>query len=100
MTLNNKCELSKPFVKFLEHVVGCNPVHTDPAKTDAIKNFPTPQKMNDFQRFKSMVNQMGKFMHGLANLNKPLKQLLKKENKKVWGRPQQQTVKEIKQQLT
>lgn len=83
MTLNNKCELSKPFVKFLKHIVGCNPVRTDPAKTDVVKNFPTPQKMNHFQRFKSMVNQMGKFLHGLANLNKPLKQLLKKENKKV-----------------
>lgn len=84
MTLNIQCEFSKLFVKFLEHIVGCNLVHTDPAKTDAIKNFPNPQKMNDFQRFIIMVNQMGKFLHGLANLNKPLEQLLKKENKKVW----------------
>lgn len=63
-------------------------------------NFPTPQMVNDLQRFMAMVNQMGKFLPGLANLNEPLRQILKKENKWVFVGPQRQAFDKIKEEPT
>ncbi|XP_048582906.1 uncharacterized protein LOC116603391 [Nematostella vectensis] len=100
VTLNEKCEFSKPSVKFLGHIIDQSGVRPDPAKTEAIKSFPTPQAVNDLQRFMGMVNQMGKFLPSLANLNEPLRQLLKKENEWAWGESQQQSFTRIKEELT
>lgn len=47
-----------------------------------------------------MVNQMGKFLPGLANLNELLRQLLKRDKDCVWEGPQQQAFDKIKEKLT
>ena len=88
VTLNEICEFSKRSVKFLGHIIDEQGIRPDPAKTEAIRNFPVPQKVNDLQRFMGMVNQMAKFIPNLANLNEPLRQLLKKENMWKWDKAQ------------
>ncbi|PFX12686.1 Retrovirus-related Pol polyprotein from transposon 17.6 [Stylophora pistillata] len=100
VTLNEKCEFSKRSVKFLGHIIDEQGIRPDPAKTEAIRNFPVPQKVNDLQRFMGMVNQMAKFIPNLANLNEPLRQLLKKENMWKWDKAQQQSFEGIKNELT
>ncbi|PFX27478.1 Retrovirus-related Pol polyprotein [Stylophora pistillata] len=47
-----------------------------------------------------MVNQMAKFIPNLANLNEPLRQLLKKGNMWKWDKAQQQSCEGIKNELT
>ena len=47
-----------------------------------------------------MVNQMVKFIPNLANLNEPLRQLLRKENMWKWDKAQQQSFEGIKNELT
>ncbi|KAK3745703.1 hypothetical protein QZH41_007912 [Actinostola sp. cb2023] len=94
------CEFLKSSVKFLGHIIDETGVRPDPAQTEAIRNFPTPEKVNDLQRFMGMINQMGKFIPGLANLNEPLRQLLKKQNEWQWGEAQQQSFERIKDELT
>ena len=100
VTLNEICEFSKRFVKFLGHIIDEQGIRPDPAKTEAIRNFPVPQKVNDLQRFMGMVNQMVKFIPNLANLNEPLRQLLRKENMWKWDKAQQQSFEGIKNELT
>ena len=92
VTLNEKCEFSKRSVKFLGHIIDEHGIRPDPAKTEAIRDFPVPQKVNDLQRFMGMVNQMAKFIPNLANLNEPLRQLLKKDNMWRWDEAQQRVV--------
>ena len=58
----------------------------------------SPFNTTELQRFMGMVNQLGKFIPGLADLNEPLRQLLRKETTWYWGEAQQtafQRVKEI-----
>ena len=100
VTLNEKCEFSKRSVKFLGHIIDEKGIRPDPAKTEAIRSFPVPQKVNDLQRFMEMVNQMAKFIPNLANLNEPLRQLLKKKNMWKWDKAQQQSFEGIKNELT
>ena len=47
-----------------------------------------------------MVNQLGKFIPELAEMNKPLRQLLKKDHVWQWGPPQAQAFQAIKVALT
>ena len=92
VTLNNKCKFSKVSVKFLAHIIdGTGLLRPDPEKTDAIRNLPKPEKMNDLQQFMGFVNQLGKFIPNLASHNEPLRQLLKKKNMLHWSQTQEQS---------
>ncbi|KAL9985670.1 hypothetical protein ACROYT_G008096 [Oculina patagonica] len=79
LTLNiQKCEFSQGRLKFLGHIVDAQGVNADPEKTNAIGQFPTPKNVTELQRFMGMVNQLGKFVPGLADINAPLRQLFAK----------------------
>ena len=54
-------------------------IYTDSSKKGAIAHFPAPVNVAELQRFMGMVNQMGKLIHWLAEINKPLHQLLCKD---------------------
>ena len=80
LTLNVRgCEFSQERIRFLEHIVDAQGVHADPDKSKAIAQFPVPSKPTKLQRFMGMINNLGKFIPGLADLNEPLRQLLRKE---------------------
>lgn len=66
----------------------------------AIAQFPVPFNTTELQRFMGMINQLAKFILGLADLNAPLPQLLHKETMWYWGDPQQMAFQRIKEILT
>ena len=99
VTLNNKCEFSKQSMKFLGHIIDETGIYPDPEKTEAVRNFPRPEKVKDLQRFMGLVNQMGKFIPDRASHNERLRQLLKKENVWHWGQAQEQSFQRIKEEL-
>ena len=66
-------------MRFLGHIVDAQGVHADPEKTRAIAQFPAPSTATELQRFFGMVNQQGKVIPRLADLNEPLRQLLRKQ---------------------
>ena len=64
VTLNpEKCELAKPQVTFLGHVIDESGIHADPNKTTAIINMCPPTSVSELRRFLGMINQLGKFTH-------------------------------------
>ena len=79
LTLNEKCEYSKKSMKFLGHIIDATGIHANPEKIKAIKNCPAPTTITEVQRFMGMVNQLAKFTPNLADLNAPLRQLLRKD---------------------
>ena len=99
LTLNEKCEFGKTQLKFLGHIISEDGVSVDPAKIKAIREFPQPTNLTELQRFNGMVNQLNKFLPGLANHNEPLRQLLKKDNAWHWGSAQSTAFNAIKEQL-
>ena len=101
LTLNiQKCEFSQGRLKFLGHIVDAQGVvHADPEKTSAIGPFPTPTTVTELQRFMGMVNQLGKFVPGLADINAPLWQLLRKDSAWYWDEAQQTAFQRVKEKL-
>lgn len=99
MTLNEKCTFSKKKMTFLGHIISGEGIEADPQKTKAIREFPTPTNVTELQRFNGMVNQLAKFIPNLAEVNEPLRQLLKKENEWIWSEPQELAFGKIKKML-
>ena len=81
VTLNkDKYEFAKSRIKFLGLVIDSDGIHPDPDRVTAITKVRPPQNVGDVCRFLGMVNQMGKFCPNLADITKPLRELLVKDN--------------------
>ncbi|GFO20836.1 Pol polyprotein [Plakobranchus ocellatus] len=100
LTLNEKCEFSKPVIKFLGHIIDGHGIRADPQKIEAIVEFPVPTNITELQRFLGMVNQLAKFSPELASQTEPLRQLLKRDSLWSWGHPQEQSFQAVKKNLT
>ena len=74
-------------------------IHADSNKTAAIAHFPAPTNVAELQRFMGMVNQMGKFIPRLAEINKPLRQLLCKDTAWLWEASQETAIHQVKDML-
>ena len=100
ITLNDKCVFSTDKVKFLGHIISAQGIEIDPKKTEAISNFPAPKGISELRRFLGMVNHVAKFVQNLAEITKPLRDLLKKENDWVWGLAQEDAFNKIKKLIS
>jgi len=56
--------------------------------------------VTELQRFMGIVNQMGKFVPDLADINAPLRQLLRKDSAWYWDEAQQTAFQRVKEKLT
>ena len=89
LTLNvEKCKFSQKSIRFLGHIIDNKGVHPDPDKIKAIQQTPRPNNVGDIRRFLGMANQMTKFTPNLAEVTKPLRDLLSSKNQWVWDPPQ------------
>ena len=81
----DKCEFGKTSLKFLGHVVNQAGIHADLDKTSAITKMLPPATVTELRHFLGMVNQLRKFTPNLAELTKPLRDLLSKTNDWLLG---------------
>ena len=101
VTLNaEKCELGKTSLKFLGHCIDKNGVSADPEKTAAICQMTPPRSVSDLRRFMGMVNQLGKFYPIIAEISKPLRELLSVKRAWLWGAEQDRAFNALKEELT
>ena len=61
---------------------------------------PPPKNVTEVRRFMGMVNQLGKFYPQLANVAKPIHELLGSKNDWIWEESQQKSFETIKQNLS
>ena len=101
LTLNkDKCVFSQPQVKFLGQVLTPSGISPDPDKVSAVMLMREPTDVSEVRRFLGMVNQLSKFVPNLADMTRPLRELLSKQNQWSWGEPQKQAFACIKEALT
>ena len=101
LTLNKeKCSFFQTKVKFLGQILSGSGIESDPEKTAAITKFKEPANVSETRRFLGMVNQLSKFVPHLADMTKPLWDLLSKKNSWSWESPQQEAFQAVKQALT
>ena len=63
-----KCELFRPQVTHLGHVISCDGVATDPDKTAAIRDWPTPHNVKDVRRFTGLCSYYRRYVLGFAHV--------------------------------
>lgn len=92
--------MSSPKVKFLGQILDGSGVQPDPDKVEAIQAMKAPTNITEVRRFLGMINQLSKFTPNLAQMPKPLRDLLCKKNQWTWGESQRKAFEEVKQQLS
>lgn len=67
----SKCELFRNRVVYLGHVVSEEGIHTDPAKIDAVKNWPIPKCTKDVRKFLGFTGYYRRFIKDYAATARP-----------------------------
>ena len=96
----DKCQLFRTEVDFLGHIIGRTGIRTNPAKTDAVRQWATPKNVTDVRSFLGLCSYYRKFVKNFAEIAAPLHELTKKKSIFGWHRVQQRAFDELKERLT
>jgi hypothetical protein len=96
----NKCKFSVNEVRYIGHKITDQGIKPDDSKIEVIKNYPVPTNVKELQSFLGIVNYLHKFIPNVAELSKPLRELLKKEVVFRWDFEQQKAFEQLKYILT
>ena len=80
-----KCKFFKTELLYLGHLISAEGVKPDPAKTEAVKKWPTPQNADEVKRFVAFANYYRKHIKDFAKICSPLNYLTRKEVKFEWN---------------
>ena len=101
LTLNpDKCHFAQTSLHYLGQIIDARGINKDPAKVQAIVGYPKPEDVTALRRFLGMVNQLMKFCPNLAELTKPLRDLLKRDTIWTWSIEQQLAFDKVKDELS
>ena len=86
LNLNPKnCNLLCNKVAFLGHEVSEHGIATDPAKIQAVKDWPQPKSTTEVRQFVGLASYYRKFIPNFATICKPLHKLTEKDTKFIWN---------------
>jgi hypothetical protein len=95
-----KCKFECTEVEYLGILIWENHVSMDPAKVQAVTNWPAPWNLKDVRGFLRFANFYRRFIEGFARIAQPLNDLTKKDAPWSWGPSQQEAFSELKAQFT
>jgi hypothetical protein len=72
----------------------------DPAKVQAVTDWPTPRNLKDVRGFLGFANFYCRFIEGFARIAQPLNDLTRKDVPWSWGQSQQEAFSELKARFT
>jgi hypothetical protein len=87
--------MNMPSVRYFGHVFSADGVKPNPDKICSINDIPTPNDTKSLQRFIGMIQFLGSWLSYLADLKRPLSQLLRDEIEWTWTTQQENDVCDI-----
>ena len=95
-----KCEFGVRQVSILGHVASASGIQPDPTKTEALKATPPPENVSDPRSFLRTCGYVAKFIPNYSNIVEPLRELMRKEKKWLWGEEQTKAFEALKESLS
>jgi hypothetical protein len=95
-----KCKFECTKVEYLGMLIRENHVSMDPAKVQAVTDWPTPWNLKDIKGFLGFANFYRRFIEGFAHIAQPLNDLTKKDVPWSWGQLQQEAFTKLKARFT
>ena len=95
-----KCSLLCTKVSFLGHEVSEEGISTDPAKVEAVRDWPQPKSATEVRQFVGLASYYRKFLPNFATICKPLHRLTEKNSSFIWNDQCQNAFDTIKHLLT
>ncbi|KAK9075551.1 hypothetical protein SSX86_003876 [Deinandra increscens subsp. villosa] len=95
----SKCDFWIREVQFLGHIVDQNGIHVEPAKVEAIKNWPTPRAPTEIRQFLGLAGYYRRFIKGFSQLVQPLTALTHKGVQYRWGEKEERAFQTLKDML-
>ncbi|XP_074337579.1 putative mitochondrial protein AtMg00860 [Apium graveolens] len=94
-----KCEFCLDQVAFLGYIVSAVRIKVDPAKVEAITNWPRPSTATEVRSFLGLAGYYHRFVEGFSTIAMPLTQLTRKSNKFIWTDECETSFQELKKRL-
>jgi len=95
----SKCELFKPEIKFLGHMVSVDGIDPLPDKLEAIRDWPVPHCLRDVRAFFGLASYYRRFVKGFATIAERLTRLTRKMARFEWTEEAQQAFEALKKAL-
>ncbi len=94
-----KCNLLQREVTYLGHLVSEEGIRTDPGKTDAVRNWPTPVTVTQVRSFLGLASYYRRFIKSFADIAHPLHRLTEKKAEFKWSIECDKAFNDLKQAL-
>src|SRR6218665_1556158 len=95
----SKCKLLQRQVLFLGHLVSEHGVTTDPAKVQAVEEWPTPNRVKDVRAFLGLSSYYRRFVPNFAHIARPLHSLTRKGQRFEWSESCERSFQALKRSL-
>ena len=80
----SKCSFFQPEIHYLGHVITGDGIVVDPAKIEAILEWPAPKNVHEVRSFMGLAGYYRIFVEGFSKIASPITELQKKNKKFIW----------------
>ena len=95
-----KCQFLQKSVRFLGHIVSSEGIGTDPEKTRAVAEWPTPTSVHETRQILGLAGYYRRFIKNFAQIAAPLHALTRKNVEFRWTAETQEAFDSLKAALT
>jgi hypothetical protein len=96
----SKCSFYQSRIHYLGHVISGEGIVVDPAKVEAIMEWPAPTNVIEVRSFMGLAGYYRQFVEGFSKIAGPITELQKKNKKFVWTEKCAEAFRRLKELLT
>jgi len=96
----SKCSFFQSKIHYLGHIISSEGIAVDPAKIEAISEWPAPSNVHEVRSFMGMAGYYRRFVEGFSKIANPITSLIKKGVRFIWTKECDQAFTDLKKLLT